>query len=334
VNGTRRRSTVAAAGGLVASPVILLLQQVHYKRPLPIDDVLIVLATAAVIGTAALRRPTRHDSRPAPRLLIPVGIAVTAIGLTLGAVLTASAPDPPDATLPGTDLRVVGYNVDNAISTSGHLHPQDLADDIESLSADIVVLQEVPRGLGWSASLDLATWLSRRLGMTYAFVPTADHTLGNLILSRTALRDVLEVPLPRLGNEAQRAALLATIDLAGTPVTVINVHLQHGRSEAATDARLDQLRTTLRAWNGRAHTILVGDLNAGPGSPEVNAVLSAGFTTSADTTTCTQATRQGECLDWTFVTPDLQHNLTEVLPIGTSDHWPTINRIVIGRVPH
>jgi endonuclease/exonuclease/phosphatase family metal-dependent hydrolase len=163
--------------------------------------------------------------------------------------------------------------------------------------------------------------------MTFAFTPAADNTLGNLILSKAALHNIDGVSLPRSGRQARRSALVATVDVAGHPVTLMDVHVQHGHGEDPTKARLRQLSTALASWEGRPRTVLIGDLNAGPGSPEVNEILSAGFITSADTGNCSKPTGHGECLDWTFVTPDLTQGQIQVPAIGPSDHRPTLSII-------
>ncbi len=90
----------------------------------------------------------------------------------------------------------------------------------------------------------------------------------------------------------------------------------------------------LGLWNGAPRSILLGDLNAEPNKPELQAIYQAGWVDALraggkdDAFTFWDPTpTPGRRIDYIFVTPDLQVVSTNVLSTRASDHLPVIAEI-------
>ncbi|WP_343035407.1 endonuclease/exonuclease/phosphatase family protein [Cellulomonas septica] len=275
----------------------LLLYMLDYDVPLPVDNAWVVVLAAAVVGLAGLRRRTPEvaaqvDDPPlddekvparvnAARLLLIPGVVLALVGVlaghrgwsTTGATVPAEAADGP--------LTVVDWNLHYGVSPLTAVDLEGVARTIEAADPDVVTLQEVERGWIFGGGADMATWLAHRLDMTIRFAPAADHQFGNAVLARSGLTDVTVHPLPYGDGPQQRSALSATLTTAsGTPVRVTSVHLQHRASNTPT--RLDQLDALLAAEPVTGAAILAGDLNAEPGSPELDLLTDAGWVSAVD----------------------------------------------------
>jgi endonuclease/exonuclease/phosphatase family metal-dependent hydrolase len=156
---------------------------------------------------------------------------------------------------------------------------------IRDAKVDVAGLQEVDRHYGArSGFVDQAGWLARELGMHVAFGANIDHDppapgqprrqYGNAILSVEPILGSTNTPLPRTGGNEQRGLLSADIDIRGIPWQVCVTHLQHDDpAERLTQARavIDIIGTPDRP------TVLLGDLNATPDTPEIR-VLAGAYT--------------------------------------------------------
>lgn len=291
----RTAISTAAAGLGVVLP--LLLYMLDYDVPLPVDNAWVVVLAAAVVGLAGLRRRTPEvaaqvDDPPlddekvparvnAARLLLIPGVVLAVVGVlaghrgwsTTGATVPAPSADGP--------LTVVDWNLHYGVSPLTAVDLEGVARTIEAADPDVVTLQEVERGWIFGGGADMATWLAHRLDMTIRFAPAADRQFGNAVLARSALTDVTVHPLPYGDGPQQRSALSATLTTAaGAPMRVTSVHLQHRASNTPT--RLEQLDALLAAEPVTGAAILAGDLNAEPGSPELDLLTDAGWVSAVD----------------------------------------------------
>src|SRR3954451_4552997 len=167
------------------------------------------------------------------RLLVLPALVLAAVGLV--ALSTPSVP----ARTADDDLTLVDWNLHYGVSPLTGVDLEDIATTIEAQHADVVTLQEVERGWIFGGGADMATWLSRRLGMTIHFAPAADRQFGNAVLSRSGLSDVAIHELPYGDGPQRRSALATTVTTPSGPLRVTSVHLQHRKSN--TETRLDQL---------------------------------------------------------------------------------------------
>lgn len=169
-------------------------------------------------------------------------------------------------TKPPTALRVVTFNVHGG---------RDLPRLLDTLrthpalrDADVLLFQEIERYQSEGPSRTRR--LADALQLNYVYAP-ARHTdtggtHGLAILSRFPLSDVEVIPLKQFDlnyNTRRRIALAATLDVAGRPLRVYNLHLD---TRLNTGDRLAQLLPVVVA--ARAHTasavVIGGDFNTNP----------------------------------------------------------------------
>ena len=296
VAGTGR---IAGAATLVGLGVILplLVYQLDYDIPLGFPNWLVLVATAAIIGLAGLGRDRTAPAAAAPVDAAPVAPApdaalqspppgaltsrilagAAALVLVGGVVAVAQTPRGAGDDVPA-ELTLVSWNLHYGVDPAGDVDLERIAQTIEGHDPDVVTLQEVSRGWVMGSGADMATWLANRLGMHMSFAPAADAQFGNVILTTSPHDDVAVLALPYGVGPQNRSAVSADVQVAGGPVRVTSVHLQH--RESATPTRLDQLAALLAAEPG-SPSILAGDFNAEPGWPEIE-LLTEEFTSAQD----------------------------------------------------
>jgi endonuclease/exonuclease/phosphatase family metal-dependent hydrolase len=162
-------------------------------------------------------------------------------------------------------INVMSYNIKHGHGNDGVVDLARAAAVIESVSPDVVTLQEVDEGCGRSGGIDQAAWLGERLGMHFAFGPFMDYDggrYGMAVLSRLPIVSSHNIVLPP-GAEP-RSALAVRLQLAdGSEVVVVGIHLY-----ATAEQRLAQAKTIVAAFaDEEAPVILSGDFNSRPGSP-------------------------------------------------------------------
>jgi len=258
------------------------------------------------------------------RLLLLPALVLAAIGLV--ALSTPTVP----ARAAGDTVTLVDWNLHYGVSPLTGVDLDEIASTIAAQHPDVVTLQEVERGWVLGGGADMATWLSRRLGMTIRFAPAADRQFGNAVLSRSGLTDVALHDLPYGDGPQKRSALATTLTTAsGTALRVTSVHLQHRASNTPT--RLEQLKALAAAAPVAPPEVLAGDLNASPGSPEITLLTDAGWVSAIDsagdpdakTSTSLDPT---ERIDWVFG-QGVTFESASVLPGRTeSDHLPVVAR--------
>lgn len=323
------RTAAGWAAGVLAFALFAFLYYVVYDLRLPFENDVLPPLAAGLVGAAVLlesRRGTAADASPGAPAPAPSRAAVR---LAVGALVVPLLLVLPRGTSPvraggGWPVRVMSYNLHQGYGMSGMQDLEALADTIEATGADVVGLQEVARGWVIDGSTDMLGWLAHRLRAAVAWAPAADASFGNAILSRRAIAARGWAPLPRAGVPMRRSALWAVLDLGdGERLLVVNAHLHH--LEAEGQVRVVQVEALARLWGGRAPAVVLGDLNARPGAPELAVLERAGlrdafrlagrgdgFTFRAD--------RPYERIDYIWITPDLAARDFEVAPGTASDH--------------
>ncbi len=328
-------TTIWLGLGLTLFLVLAFVYYGSFYMALPAPRVLVLPLAALIVVAAGLGAAGRAGEGPRIEgggvavastmalLLVPLGY-----WSTVGGEPRAQSPHA------GTTLRVMTYNIHSAFSSQGRQDPEAIARVIEDSGADVVALQEVSRGWLINGGTDLATWLSRRLGMPFVFRGTADLAWGNAILSRHPIIDQGWGELPLEGTVPQRGYLWARVDAGlGEPVLVINTHLHHVREDHA--ARMAQVRVLLEFWGGQERTILLGDLNARPEYAEMAVIAAAGLVDSwaeagSGSGLTWPARDPYERIDWVWHTTDLRAVLAEVVASMASDHLPVVVTLELG----
>ena len=323
------------AGSLVFG-LLVIGYQLHYDRPLPVSNRWLPVVAAMLLGAISLvtrRMPAgdriRDDERRRGLRTVSLAAATIAgVGIVLFGALALGEPDLAPAITRPHDLTVMTYNVHETVSRNGHLDPGAFARAVRRQHPDVLVVQEAARGWPLSGGIDLAEWGKRELGLPYVWVPAADHQFGNVVFSQVPVRSAEIIDLPHATGRMKRSAVVARVGpVAGRIVTVIGTHLQEGEAPDRVQARIDELHTILRAAGDGVRTVITGDLNSDPASPELQVLLDAGYRTTQPTQTCTLKTSNRNCVDWILVGPDLAQDKVRAVPTDTFDHRPLVSTI-------
>jgi endonuclease/exonuclease/phosphatase family metal-dependent hydrolase len=241
---------------------------------------------------------------------------------------TEVLPHPGDEVSPSLPMQVMTYNIHSAYNIEGHQNPEEIARVIEASGADIIALQEVSRGWLIEGSTDLASWLARRLNMDILFKGTTGPVWGIAILTRYPIMDHGSGVLPLDGSLLGRGYLWAKIVVdAQQPLQIIATHLHHIEEEVSV--RLAQVPVLLEYWDHAPCSVILGDMNAKPGEPDMDLILQAGFIDSwnevgsGDGYTYSSGDPY-QRIDWIWHTQDLVALDVEILQSTASDHLPVV----------
>lgn len=299
---------------------------------IPFDRALVFPAAATLFGLITLGATFRAARVPRTPWN-DRGPLVAAAAISLLATIALSLPTAdraPQATA-SRSLTAMTYNIHSAFDIHGRQDPEAIARVIEQSQADVVAVQEISRGWLINGSTDLVFWLSRRLGMTVIFQGTSDPVWGNAVFSRLPIQDWGQDSLTRDSALIGRGYLWVRLQAGDAdPLLVLATHLHQVESEGALRER--QARQLLGFWENQPRTLLLGDLNAQPDSPEIRLIERAGLVSSwaeagrgpAETYPAGEPDRK---IDWIFHTPDLTAASAEVISTQASDHRPLIVRL-------
>jgi len=222
----------------------------------------------------------------------------------------------------------MSYNLHVGFNTEGDLSIEALAQVIEDSQADIVALQEVSRGWLVGGRLDMLTWLSQRLDMPYIFGPTVDPIWGNAILSRYPIVEYQHYQLPPRNLFLLRGFTTAVIEIGDSDnLQVIATHFHH--VEEDSDIRQLQSPVIIESWHGASTTIVLGDFNAEPNTPEIQMFKQAGL---VDTLAGMEpppiytfnSVNPYQRIDYIWISPDLSVKDARVPSSQASDHLPVV----------
>jgi len=188
------------------------------------------------------------------------------------------APKLPNVTcVPESDvtLRVLTFNIHSGLGPHG-LALEQIAREIETWDADIVLMQEVDVFRHHSQGIDEPSWFAARLGMNSSFGANETYAgngaIGNATLSRYPIIEQTNTHLPNQPNlpkAKQRGLLRTRIQVGATVVSIYNSHLQ----PAYDSLRLSQMRVVAGAAAADPQPkILGGDMNSGPTSGTLSLV--------------------------------------------------------------
>lgn len=239
--------------------------------------------------------------------------------------------------VPARPLRVVTYNFEYGPD------PAALAATLASTptlaTAGLVLVQEVESypAEGKSRTAQVA----ELLGYGYVYVPAREvrdgGTHGLAILSAFPISSVEKMDLPETSTKSQhRIAIRATIDVDGTPITVVDVHLD---TKLNTQQRIAQLSPVV--MSSVDAQLIAGDFNmswvqwvdgtvpvltstsAPDQAPVVDAYMrKQGFDTpTADSGATEHMFGLEQRLDAIY-TRDVTPTYGGVERVGPSDHWP------------
>lgn len=161
-------------------------------------------------------------------------------------------------------MNVLTFNIHSGLGPGG-LNLEQIAREIESWDADVVLMQEVDRFRHHSGGIDQAAWLADRLGMEYAYGANespGNGQIGNATLSRYPIVGQTNTHLPHqpgLRDALLRGLLHTRIEVGETVVSIFNTHLQ----PSYDSLKLAQMRVVAqRVAADPQPKILGGDFNA------------------------------------------------------------------------
>jgi endonuclease/exonuclease/phosphatase family metal-dependent hydrolase len=293
--------------------------------------VLLLAATWAARGPAIRERVAWQGGT-----VLAGAVAIVAL-LTVALLALADMTPRPVATPPaGQPLRVMTYNIHQGMDGDFRIDLAAIAEAIAAENPDVVALNEVNRARSNSGFVDTLPLISRRLGLPYVFgANSPDGQYGNAVLSRYPIREWRNTLYTHNTTEV-RGLLRVVIEAPGGPITFYSTHLDH--IDSPKNARAAQAAEALAAWAGAPRSILLGDLNAEPGKPELQAIYQTGFVdvlkaTGQDNvfTYWDPIPTPGRRIDYIFVTPDLAVSRAWVPQTRASDHLPVLVEIAAGR---
>jgi endonuclease/exonuclease/phosphatase family metal-dependent hydrolase len=240
------------------------------------------------------------------------------------------------------DLRVMSFNLHHGVGADERLDLERSAALVAATAADVVALQEVDSNLGpRSAFVDQPMWLARHLGMDVAFAATIDlpptarsgpgpRRYGIALLANQPIRGARVVDLPQPAGTEPRRLLVGAVTAGAHTVKVLATHLQHD-SAAARLAQAEAIAAEVAA--SATPVVLLGDLNATPGDPELGPLSGlvdswaaagegAGATFPSD--------RPRIRIDHVLVSPDLTVSAAAIVPSEASDHLAVVVDLAVG----
>lgn len=214
-------------------------------------------------------------------------------------------------------FRVVSYNIKAGCGMDGLRSIARIAEVLQSLSPDVVCLQEVDQHMMRSWLANQPKYLGMRLSMQAIFQRNINYGVGgfgNCVLAKPKALHCRCHPLP--GDGEPRGLLEVTAEVDGREVTVFCTHLS---TEAPVRIRQsERIAEILRAV--KKPKVLCGDMNDVAGSATIANLLAD--PALRDSATTEKPTHGGQRID--FVLPDLHFDV-EAYTAGdscASDHKP------------
>jgi endonuclease/exonuclease/phosphatase family metal-dependent hydrolase len=239
------------------------------------------------------------------------------------------------------ELTIVSFNSHAGLQArrNGVCEPYDLAAVLRGFDADVIVVQESWRPDGAPA---VAEAVAGALGAEVFELPfgrarldpwphiprdgSGPGTVGLAVISKIPARLQGRMDVGRIAGDPtpERGGLHLELDVAGTPVDLIGVHLT-SRLPYGPPIQLTRLRGQLPTKNGRA-AVIAGDCNFwGPG---VRTFLPGWRRTVRGRTW--PAGRPHSQIDHILVRPGTEVVEAEVLPAVGSDHRPVRATLRVG----
>ncbi len=170
-------------------------------------------------------------------------------------VLSAGAAEP-------ITLRVLSYNIHHGEGTDRKLDLGRIAKVIQSVSPDLVSLQEVDKQATRSGSVDQGAELARMTGMKVVFggnIPLQGGEYGNAILSKWDFTESNNLSLPNHNDGEQRGVLSVSVNVE-TPIAFLATHFDHRRDDSERLASASSINAHVSG--NSVPSILAGDINA------------------------------------------------------------------------
>jgi len=229
------------------------------------------------------------------------------------------------------DIKVMSYNINHGISRDGKLDIDAAAEVIRESGAQIVGLQEVDSRFVRSFFKDQTRELAEKLDMYYYFgenVSLFGAGYGNAVLSRFPIISASNLQLD--GRGEQRGVISARIDIYGKEMNFLVTHLSLNRGTRNT--QLQQIRRYIELLE--EEVVLVGDFNSTPEAGEImyiERILREAGSELGKKDIYTFIMNDGTtvCIDYIFVSSDVEVSDIYTIESDASDHFPVVADIRI-----
>jgi endonuclease/exonuclease/phosphatase family metal-dependent hydrolase len=230
-------------------------------------------------------------------------------------------------------LKLATWNIHYGIGTDGRFDLDRTLAVLRSIDADVIGLQEV----GWHRQghnrVDVFRFLRENTDYEVVEGLVRDplrSRFGNAILTRLPVRRTRWIDLKVMGH-VPRAAILAEVETAGAPISVVSLHFGLATWERERQAQrlVDALAEDASTENGGPHppAALLGDFNMLRTKTRAAAILAARFPTAVRKPTYPVRTPMLS-LDRIYLSPEWELGETEVIRDGdtlkASDHLPLV----------
>jgi endonuclease/exonuclease/phosphatase family metal-dependent hydrolase len=261
------------------------------------------------------------------------------LGTVTAALVVLSSPAHAAPAAHDRTIRVMSWNIHHGRGIDGRLDLDRIADEVAASGADIVGLQEVDRHWGGRSEFaDQAAELGHRLHMNVVFGANLDlaplqpgqprRQYGTAILSDPPIQHWHNTLLPRTGNREQRGLLEALVTVRGRPLRFFTTHLQYDSQQE----RIAQVAAVRRVIGvPEESVVLTGDLNARPGTPEIDAITEDLVDAWVEAGVGDGSTLRGgdARLDYVLHSTDVVARAAAVLSTDASDHLPVTADLVL-----
>lgn len=228
-------------------------------------------------------------------------------------------------------LRVMTFNIHHGADAEDQMRVEEMAEVIRAAEVDLVLLQEVDRGVERSDRRDVLAELSELSGLPHtAFGKNIDHQggdYGNGLLSRypvvrwenTHLRQ--EKP-----DRERRGVVQAVVQVDGAEVAVLATHLDAGDADERRISADEIVEELLPRYEGLP-IILGGDLNEGPEGyvhRRLSGVLRDAWEAGEGEGNTIPVREPRRRIDFLFHSGDLVTDTAYVVQTDASDHLPVV----------
>jgi len=232
-------------------------------------------------------------------------------------VLPPLRPCSGDATPPHL-VRIATWNM-----SAGRLSSlSEVQEQLASIDADAIVLQEVDLGVVRTSSVDQPRVLAEALDMDYAFAASLEFDGGDFglaVLSRLPFSAVRRRSLDSEGGYEPRIVLDVNLCVGSHVLRLIDVHADF--VPEVNVRNLDDIATMLGS-KAEVPTVVAGDFNANEQTQGVRALLETTDLVDVLATWDGGPTREGERIDYMLVDGARVGNITQARRVETdaSDH--------------
>lgn len=231
-------------------------------------------------------------------------------------------------------LKIMTYNIHRGQDADNNDRLMEMATFIKESGADIVGLQEVDSVCYRSGQVDQAKVLAEYSGMHYAFVrhfAFQGGAYGQALLSKYLITEVKNNRLPVVTDiPGQTTAFLtARINVSDKKSFLIGVaHLDYRNAESRVKQAgiINDIYT-----DSDIPGILLGDMNAEPGTREILMLMGKFQDTQPDDFLTFPDDKPVKKIDYIFVDKSEKIEITEnkVIDVNFSDHLPVVSEITV-----